>query len=242
MRLIDKMIQMGHFSFKYRGQIPLIIFILAIPIINSSNQMIIMSEKSLLIIKSIGVFVSFIGLLIRYFTVGTTPLNTSGKNRNHQIADELNTRGIYSMMRNPLYFANYIIWIGLGIYSTSYIFLIIQSLFFYIHYQKIILVEEKFLEKKYGEIYISYMQKTPIFLPNILLYKKNNFNFSIQSILKEEYSATLSTILSFIYIDVLLNLTSTEIITNESLNKYCIILVLSIGLTVILKTYKKVFK
>ena len=86
------------------------------------------------------------------------------------------------------------------------------------------------------------MQKTPVFLPNILLYKKNNCNFSIQSILKEEYSATLSTILSFIYIDVLLNLISTEIITNESLNKYCIILVLSISLTVILKTYKKVFK
>ncbi|MBJ04716.1 MAG: lipid A phosphate methyltransferase [Flavobacteriales bacterium] len=242
MNLKEKMLNLGQISFKYRGQIPLILFVLAIPILADTNNYIRINEIALLIIKGFGILISLIGLLIRYFTVGTTPDNTSGKNRKEQIADKLNTKGIYSIVRNPLYLANYFIWIGIGIYSTSYLFIIIQSLFFYIYYLKIILAEEEFLQKKYGNDYTLYIQKTPIIIPNIFLYKTSSIKLSIKKILHEEYSSTLSAILSFLYIDMLLKLFTFNEINVVNMRNYILILCLSIGLTLILKIYKNISK
>ena len=36
---------------------------------------------------------------------------TSGKNTAKQIAESLNTSGIYSVLRNPLYLANFLNWL-----------------------------------------------------------------------------------------------------------------------------------
>ena len=53
------------------------------------------------------------GLALRAYTVCTTPKGTSGRNTARQVADHLNTKGIYSVVRHPLYLANYLIWAGI---------------------------------------------------------------------------------------------------------------------------------
>lgn len=57
--------------------------------------------------------VSLFGLLIRAVTIGFTPKGTSGRNtKEGQVAEVLNTKGIYSVVRHPLYLGNYFMWLG----------------------------------------------------------------------------------------------------------------------------------
>ena len=109
---------MGDFLFKYRGQIPVLLFLLAIPFIFKTDYS-LFSEETIQQNNIISIIISFFGVLIRFYTVGKTPAGTSGRNRKKQIATRLNTEGIYSISRNPLYFGNYLIWLGISIYSLN---------------------------------------------------------------------------------------------------------------------------
>ena len=59
------------------------------------------------------VIICIVGFLVRFYTIGTTPKGTSGRNTQEQVADVLNFDGMYSMLRHPLYLGNYLIWFGL---------------------------------------------------------------------------------------------------------------------------------
>ena len=49
-----------------------------------------------------------LGLLVRIATVGYTPKNTSGRNTAEgQVAESINTQGMYSLVRHPLYLGNF---------------------------------------------------------------------------------------------------------------------------------------
>src|SRR6187431_3684361 len=63
--------------------------------------------------------VSFLGLACRCLTIGFAPWGTSGRNTKEQIADQLNTTGMYSFVRHPLYLGNFLI--GLGVFSAPFI-------------------------------------------------------------------------------------------------------------------------
>src|SRR5688572_21275302 len=54
--------------------------------------------------------VSALGLVLRIAIAGSVPRRTSGRNtRKGQVADTLNTTGAYSLVRHPLYLANFAI-------------------------------------------------------------------------------------------------------------------------------------
>ena len=108
MSLLRSFKKQGDFLFMYRGQLPVLLFFLAIPFV-SSIEYLSFSEiyKKVLIIVSI-LFV-FVGFLVRFYTVGTTTKGTSGRNTKKQVAEMLNTSGVYSLLRNPLYFGNFLI-------------------------------------------------------------------------------------------------------------------------------------
>tara|TARA_B100001250_G_C19727618_1_gene756856 strand:- start:367 stop:1095 length:729 start_codon:yes stop_codon:yes gene_type:complete len=239
---MDKMIKDGSLLFKYRGQTPIILFIIAIPIVKNTHHHEQLSLIELDLIQYMAVTIALTGLLLRYITIGTSPAGTSGKNRNKQVADKLNTKGIYSIVRNPLYLGNYLIWVGISIYSTSYIFTLITSIFFFFQYERIILTEEQFLAKKYGDRYREFLENTPLFLPNFFKYQKSKNRFSFKSIIRQEYSSTLSTICAFIYIDVLMNILFSNLLHDLLIEKYIKILCVSIIVTLILKIIKSYTK
>ena len=88
----------GNFLFKYRGQFPVILFLIAIPFVKFPSSYI---ESNLFVIISILLFI--LGYIIRFYTIATTPKNTSGRNTKKQIVETLNTKGVYSLVRHPLY-------------------------------------------------------------------------------------------------------------------------------------------
>lgn len=56
--------------------------------------------------------ISMAGTFIHIYTVGHTPVHTSGRNTAGQVADSLNTTGIYSIVRHPLYLGNFLMWLA----------------------------------------------------------------------------------------------------------------------------------
>jgi len=227
---------MGNLLFKYRGQIPVLLFLLVIPFIFQTDYAVF--SKTLIQKNNIVSFmISFLGILIRFYTVGKTPAGTSGRNRKKQIATKLNTQGIYSITRNPLYFGNYLIWLGISIYSLNTFFTIILSVFFFIYYGKIIKTEEEYLLNKFGNTYLDWKNKTPKFFPSFKNYKPEKYSFSIKTVLKREYSSVLATVFTFFYIDTLINV---KIKANDIINdQILIILIITIISTLILRTIKK---
>jgi protein-S-isoprenylcysteine O-methyltransferase Ste14 len=133
--------------------------------------------------------VGFIGLGIRVITVGYTPKGTSGRNTGAgQIAEQVNTAGIYSMVRHPLYLGNFFMWLAPVLILTNLWFTLFFCLFYWIYYERIMFAEEQFLRNKFGKEYVEWANKTPAFFPNFSLYKKADLTFSFINVLKREYN------------------------------------------------------
>jgi len=146
--------------------------------------------------------VSFAGLGIRIATVGFVPSRTSGRNTKKQIADKLNTSGIYSTVRHPLYFGNFLIVLGLSLLFMVWWLVVIISLSFWVYYERIMYAEEAFLRSKFGEDYAVWASKTPAFIPNFGTWRSPDMTLSLRTIIKREYTGlfgiiTLFTVLHF---------------------------------------------
>jgi len=145
--------------------------------------------------------IAFIGLGVRIVTIGFTPKNTSGRNTNAQVADTLNTTGMYSIVRNPLYLGNAIIYMGFALFSQTYWFVIIMLLFLVIYLERIIAAEEVFLLEKFGAKYAAWTEKVPAFIPKPSLWISPPLPFSFRNILKREYSGFFGIIAAIVLFD-----------------------------------------
>lgn len=106
MPLQEEFEQQGNFLFKHRSYIPILILLASFIIYTISIRDGKDPFGNGIIYLSLGV--SIIGLLIRIYTVGHSPANTSGRNTAAgQVADTLNQQGIYSIVRHPLYLGNF---------------------------------------------------------------------------------------------------------------------------------------
>jgi len=235
MGLIESMEKQGNFLFKYRGQFPIILFFLSIPFIYLTDYDSIDSQVQNYCIY-VAVTLSAIGFVVRFYTIGTTPKGTSGRNTKEQVAMVLNSTGMYSMLRHPLYLGNYLIWLGISVTTFNVFFIIIMSFLFWLYYERIMFAEERFLEKKFGEIYLTWSKSLPAFIPSLLNFKKAGMPFSIISVLRREYSSVLACVVGFLFIEGFRNyFTSQEwIVSNFSFQ----ILIFVVFLVLVLRTLK----
>jgi len=143
MALVDSFERSGNWLFRYRGQIPVILFVAAIPVVYYTN-ILWLNETSQQLLTITSILLSFLGFIIRAISIGTTPIGTSGRNtKEGQVAESLNTKGIYSMVRHPLYLGNYFMWIGIVLFTFNFSFVIIVSLLFWLYYERIMFAEER---------------------------------------------------------------------------------------------------
>ena len=204
MTLLRSTVKQGNFFFRYRGQFPILLFVLSIPFIylTDYNNISEQNQKNILLLA---VMLSSVGFLIRFYTIGTTPSGTSGRNTQNQIADILNSTGMYSMVRHPLYLGNYIIWLGIAISTFNIFFVIIMSLLFWIYYERIMFAEEDFLENKFGHVFISWSNSLPAFIPSVFNFKKSKTPFSIISVCRREYASVLAAVIGFVFVELFRN-------------------------------------
>ena len=202
MALVHSFEKNGNKLFKYRGQIPVILFVLAVPVIYFTDVKCIMDNDQLYyILLGVAIAMSIAGQVIRAIAIGTSNKNTSGRNTSEgQVAEALNTKGIYSTVRHPLYLGNYFMWIGIVAFTFNIYFFIIVSLLFWLYYERIMFAEERFLERKFGDSYVNWSMKVPAFWPSMKNHEKGEISFSMKTILRREYAGISATAIGFIFV------------------------------------------
>jgi protein-S-isoprenylcysteine O-methyltransferase Ste14 len=133
--------------------------------------------------------VSMLGLAIRIITVGRTPAGTSGRNTRQQIAHTLNTTGIYSVVRHPLYLGNYLIMLGFALWPHVWWLPVLTSCFYALYYERIMMAEECFLRNRFGEAFEKWAAATPAFIPNLQSWKPFAMPFCWRTVAQREYNA-----------------------------------------------------
>ena len=204
MALLHSFEQEGNWLFKHRGPLPAVLFLLSLPAIYLTDYS-MHSAMFSLIMNITAILFCLAGFWIRAYTIGTTPKGTSGRNTDQQVAEVLNSTGIYSVVRHPLYLGNYLMWIGIVLFTENISFFIIVSLLFWIYYERIMFAEERFLERKFGDAYTTWSMKAPAFIPNVTMFRKSHIPFSLKSVLRREYSGVLATVFGFVYVDFLIH-------------------------------------
>lgn len=240
MALIKEMEQQGNWLFKHRSYLPLFYYPLAVFFIYWNDRFSSIASNSyadidwIMACLGVGLF----GLLIRSYTIGHTPAGTSGRNtKEGQVAEQLNTRGIYSIVRHPLYVGNYLMWLGLFMYVGDINYVVIASLIFWLYYERIMYAEEAFLRKKFGASYDEWSACTPAFLPDFRKFRPDRLKFCLRNVLKREYNGLFNLVLSFVLINLLHGLIRQQEINVDPFWLVCLFTALFILL--VLRTLKK---
>lgn len=139
--------------------------------------------------------VSLLGLLTRALVVGHTPRRTSGRSTSRQVAYQLNTTGMYSIVRHPLYLGNFLIWLGLALAVRSAWLVATFGLAFWLYYERIMFAEEEFLRRQFGTAYTDWAAETPAFWPRLRQWRPAALPFSLRNVLKREYTAACGIVL-----------------------------------------------
>tara|TARA_R110002096_G_scaffold173781_6_gene348606 strand:- start:29355 stop:30095 length:741 start_codon:yes stop_codon:yes gene_type:complete len=197
----------GEFLFRWRSYLPLALVLILLPALPHHHDHF---HNAILHygFEFTCLLVSVFGLVIRALTIGFVPSGTSGRNTRAQVADSLNTTGVYSICRNPLYVGNFFMMLGVVMFAQSWSACLIFILAFWLYYERIIAAEERFLSKKFGDVYINYLQSVPQFLPKLTGWTRPNMNFSMRTVLRREYSSYFAMIASLCAMEFLGDLLS----------------------------------
>jgi len=235
MALIHSFEASGNMLFRYRGQIPTVLFILAIPVLYFTDYTKIPYTLSLFL-TVVAIILSVAGFIIRAYATGTTPKGTSGRNTKEQVAEILNVSGIYSVVRHPLYLGNYLMWAGIVAFTFNLYFFLLVSLAFWLYYERIMFAEERFLERKFGNEYLEWSKKVPAFIPALTRFKKSTIPFSFKIILKREYSGIVATAFGFAFVDLLRMYFTQHIFEWQRISVYAV--AVATVLSLVLRTLK----
>lgn len=222
MALYREFSKSGNYLFRNRSYIPIILYPLATLIILVESVRVIYDPD--LVWSLVCLVISVSGFAVRTLVIGWIPKGTSGRNRKEQVANTLNTTGIYSTVRHPLYFGNFLMWMGLIIYTGNIWFIIIAGLLFWIYYERIMFAEEDYLRQKFGEAFENWARQTPAFFPNFRKWRKPDLKFSVKKATRREYRGLFAVIVSFVYLNILKNLTVNQ---NFTIDKHWIILLIA---------------
>lgn len=237
MALVHSLEKNGNILFKFRGQIPVILFLISIPAIYFTDYQFVQGNEKLdLILLITCCVVSFAGQVIRAIAIGTSNKNTSGRNTKEQVAEALNTKGIYSTVRHPLYLGNFFMWIGIVMYTYNIWFVLVVSFLFWLYYERIMFAEERFLERKFGDKYVDWSNTVPAFWPSMKNYIKTEIPFSMKTILRREYSGVSATIIGFVFVAFFKDLFATGEVHFKPV--YGIVIAVALFISLLFRTLK----
>ena len=188
MKLINQMIRQGHFFFRSRSYLPLLLVALFIPAMSEFHYL-GGSHRLQEAWEIVCLGVSLLGLGIRVISVGHAPQGTSGRNTSGQRAEALNTTGMYSLCRHPLYLGNFFVWLGVSLFVGAWWMALIVATLFFVYYERIMLAEEEFLSAKFGTEFEEWAARTPVFVPKLRQWVHPALPFSLRSVLRREHSS-----------------------------------------------------
>jgi protein-S-isoprenylcysteine O-methyltransferase Ste14 len=201
MLLTERMTRWGPSLFRYRGHVFILIVVALLLLERGAFHFPFGSHGIDLVFEICCLLVSLSGLLVRILTIGFIAPGTSGRNTRSQKARELNTTGMYSIVRNPLYLGNYFVLLGVCLLWQSYGVLLVSSLLFAALYVPIIMAEEAFLTRKFGAAYRDYAGRTPVLLPQVRLWKSPARPWSWRMVARREPDTGMAIVAVFFVVE-----------------------------------------
>jgi protein-S-isoprenylcysteine O-methyltransferase Ste14 len=226
--------QEGGFLFRWRGVLPLLLIPLVLPALPDSEAVErLLGDRPDHLWAYGCMALSFAGLAIRCATVGFAPAGTSGRNARRQRASMLNTTGLYSVVRNPLYLGNLLITLGLALVTMVWWLVVIVILAYWLYIERIIAAEERFLAERFGAAYATWADRTPAFWPRLANWRPPAERFSLRTVLRKEYNGLMTIALAYVGLEASADL----LVDREPLNAwlqidYAWVLLLAIALPV----------
>lgn len=201
MRLSDRFSDTGSFLFRWRSYVPLLL----VPLFVASfagPRLQLRSAAAVLAWEAVCLIVALTGFAVRVVTVGTVPRGTSGRNTRAQKADVLNTTGVYSVLRHPLYVGNALIGLGVAGLSRTWYLPLIVALAALLYYERIAACEERYLENKFGDDFRRWADRVPAMIPAFGHYCPPALGFNWRVVLGREFYAfsIITTLFSVLHV------------------------------------------
>lgn len=149
-------------------------------------------------------FVSLIGFTLRFFTLAyNKERSLSIQEHPDREISEMNTTGIYSVMRHPFHVGNFLLCMGPVLWTGNYFFIALFFSAYWIFFTEIIELEEYFMEKKFGNTFTEWKSNTPAYFPKIRNFKKSDFKFKWKKILLKEIEILFLLMVVYISFEIL---------------------------------------
>lgn len=187
-------LRIGDFLFKHRSFTPVPLIILVAILFKPVN----LGENNI-VVNVVGLAVSLLGEMIRVMTVGFSFPGTSGR-ETYLRADHLNSTGIYSVVRNPLYIGNFFMFSGIVIVFANIYAVVMFTVFLVGQYYFIVLSEENYLKGKYGKKYKEYCSGVRRIIPKLWGYVKNENPFNLKKVIFKEKDGIFNVLMMFLLV------------------------------------------
>ncbi|SHK06488.1 Protein-S-isoprenylcysteine O-methyltransferase Ste14 [Desulfatibacillum alkenivorans DSM 16219] len=201
MALREEMAREGKWLFHRRGHLPLLLLIIVF--MGLAHYRPAVSHAWDQAWEILCLIVAFLGLAVRTGTIGYIPTGTSGRSTSNISASALNTKGMYSIVRNPLYLGNALTWLGVSMLLRQWWVTLLFLTIFRVYYERIIFAEEEFLRKKFGGEFLEWAERTPVFIPCFKNWTPPTQTFSLRRVLRRDYSAFFAVISAFTTMELL---------------------------------------
>ena len=218
----ERQASLGFWLFRHRGYMPAFFAMLFLPA-SEHFRLLGINHQQQIQWELFCLGISMLGLTLRILTVAFISEASSGRERSRPQAEQLNTTGIYSLIRHPLYLGNSIIWLGvastLHLWWLSFCFMLISL----VYHRLIIYAEENYLRSRFGAVYIEWANKTPAFIPAIHNWAAPSLPFSMAMVLRREYSGLFQIIAAFALINAGLNYVMQGVWNMDSIFQYLLL-------------------
>jgi protein-S-isoprenylcysteine O-methyltransferase Ste14 len=195
----------GQWLFRWRSYLPLLFLVLLVPAFRTYHYL-FGSDFADLVWEAVCLSVGLVGVAIRCLVIGYAPEKTSGRNTKEQIADTLNTKGMYSLIRNPLYLGNFFLWAAPILFLHTWWLCVIYVLAFILYYERIIITEETFLSEKFGDEYVQWSAHTPAMCPRHFRWQQPDLPFEWKHIVRREYHGVFGLIVALAVLEFISDL------------------------------------
>lgn len=138
-----------------------------------------------LILQWVALTLSLSGLLLRCVTVAYAPDGSSSRDTRALRAPVLNSSGVYSLVRHPLYLGAGLMWIGVAMSLRVWWLVVIAGLAYWLYIERVAIAEEAFLEETFADRFREWASRTPAFVPRFSGWRPAIGTFQLKRVLSE---------------------------------------------------------
>lgn len=153
-----------------------------------------LGEHGSLLIQWTALVIALAGALLRCWTVAFAPDGTSSRDTRAARAATLNTTGVYSIVRHPLYLGSGLMWVGVALSLRVWWLVAIATLAYGLYLERLMAFEESFLASTFGDDFRRWAAQTPAIIPGIRGWVPSRGQFQWRRVLSE-HNGTLAVLL-----------------------------------------------